>query len=225
MKNKILFLVSGNGGTMQFIHHAIQQMNLNLAIVGVVADRDCGALTFAIENKIQYQKIVYNKNNRADLAKAIAQFQPNIIITTFHKIIDNATLQQFEHIKFLNVHYSLLPNFAGIIGFDTLIKAKELNLKKVGTTIHFVTEKVDAGEIIAQSAIEIESWNDVIELELKDALFKSSCVILIDSLINFSDAERKNNHQAIFNQNKFSILLKPISNNIMNNLENYLKCF
>ena len=87
MGKKVLFLVSGNGGTLKFLYKAIQEMNLSFSIVGVLADRDCGALNFAKEKKIPYQKIIYNSYKTDELVPAIKRFQPDIIITTFHKTV------------------------------------------------------------------------------------------------------------------------------------------
>ena len=212
MGKKVLFLVSGNGVTLKFLYKAIQEMNLSFSIVGVLADRDCGALNFAKEKKIPYQKIIYNSYKTDELVPAIKRFQPDIIITTFHKIVDSVTLQKFSNINFINVHYSLLPDFAGMIGFETLTKAKELHKKKVGVTVHFVDEKVDAGKIISQAEIKIDSWQNVDEEKLRNIIFKSSCILLLDAIFSLGIEHNQLKKNENYFDDEFKINFKPLSN-------------
>jgi hypothetical protein len=52
--------------------------------------------------------------------------------------------------KFVNLHYSLLPNLAGTIGENTLRSAYEQGSIFSGATVHLVSEELDAGEQLAQ---------------------------------------------------------------------------
>ena len=61
--NNIVFLVSGNGGTLKFIYEAIKVFRLNIKIKAVISDRDCGATNFSIKNNIPTHKIAVEKNN------------------------------------------------------------------------------------------------------------------------------------------------------------------
>ena len=60
--------------------------------------------------------------------KELNKLNPDVIITNIHKIIDSDTLNMFPS-KFINLHYSLLPSFAGYIGMETVEKAKEQKWK------------------------------------------------------------------------------------------------
>ena len=94
---KIGFLVSGNGGTLKFLH-LVQKMNIyDYSIQFVIADRECGALEYANNNDIYTNVVKYNKNNREDLYKILNQFKDiDIIITNIHKVLDNNILNQFR---------------------------------------------------------------------------------------------------------------------------------
>ena len=59
--NNIVFLVSGNGGTLKFIYEAIKVFRLNIKIKAVISDRDCGATNFSIKNNIPTHKIAVEK--------------------------------------------------------------------------------------------------------------------------------------------------------------------
>ena len=62
--------------------------------------------------------------------------------------------------RLLNVHPSLLPKYAG--GMDMNVHREVLHNgdAETGCTIHFVTDEVDAGPILAQAAVEIRDDDD-----------------------------------------------------------------
>ena len=53
----------------------------------------------------------------------------------------------------VNIHPSLLPAFAG--GMDAVEQALRRGVKVTGCTVHLVTEEVDAGPILLQSAVPV----------------------------------------------------------------------
>jgi phosphoribosylglycinamide formyltransferase-1 len=53
----------------------------------------------------------------------------------------------------INVHPSLLPAFGG--GLHAIEDALRYGVKITGCTVHFVTEEVDTGPIIAQAAVPV----------------------------------------------------------------------
>lgn len=61
--------------------------------------------------------------------------------------------------QLVNIHPSLLPKYKGLFTHKRAIEAKDL---KHGCTVHWVTEDVDEGKIIAQSSLEIDP-NDTAE--------------------------------------------------------------
>ena len=187
---KIIFLVSGNGGTLKFLYHAINQLNLELEITGVIADRNCQALNFAEKHNLFYKKIRYNKDHSSELQVALAGLEPDLIITNVHKIIDVDTINRYPG-KFINLHYSLLPGFSGLIGMETVNRAKEQNVGFVGGTCHFVDEHVDAGKIIQQGCFAVDWENDE---KVVDTLYKTSCICLLNSvckIFQFSESLQK----------------------------------
>lgn len=67
--NPIIFLVSGEGGNLRFIYQAIKILKLDIRISLVIADRDCGAARFAIQNDIPFIKIDYSRNSPNQLTR------------------------------------------------------------------------------------------------------------------------------------------------------------
>ena len=59
--------------------------------------------------------------------------------------------------RIINIHPSLIPSFCGVgyYGLKVHEKALERGVKVTGATVHFVTEGMDEGPIIAQKAVEV----------------------------------------------------------------------
>ena len=176
---KIVFLVSGNGGNLKFMYFALKALKIEAEIVGVIGDRDCEALTFANEKEIHANKIKYNRNHIQELQKVLNLIKPDVIVTNIHKIIDTETLNMFPG-QFINLHYSLLPSFKGLIGMETVSNAKKMNVGFIGATCHIVDEELDEGLILQQSCF-VADWSS--DGEIIDTVFKTSCLILLGGII------------------------------------------
>jgi len=178
---KIGFLTSGNGGTLKFIHLSQIKYNLNFSVQFVIADRDCGAMKYAVNNSIPSHIVKYDKTNRDDLFNVLNQFDDvDIIITNIHKILDNNILQKFDG-RLINLHYSLLPAYNGLIGMKTVDAARIDNTMFIGATCHEVSDVLDGGKIICQSCFSAD-WK-LPDKELKDLLFQSANLCLLNSIL------------------------------------------
>lgn len=208
-KKKLVFLVSGGGGTLKFVHYAIEKLQLPIEIVGIIADRETALEKFANENNIYYNQINYKRSEPKELQKELIQVNPDVIITNIHKIIDSETLNMFPS-KFINLHYSLLPSFAGCIGMETIEKAKEQNVGFIGGTCHKVNEIVDAGKIIHQGCFAVDWSNDK---EIIDTVFKTSSITILGGICSTLNVQQNNTQSLEINNKKvfFSPEL-PISN-------------
>jgi len=200
-KKRIVFLVSGGGGTLKFIYFAIEKLQLPIQIVGIVADRETTLEKFAIENNIYYNQITYKRSDPVKLQNELNELKPDVIITNIHKIIDSDTLNMFPS-KFINLHYSLLPSFSGFIGMETVEKAKEQNVGFIGGTCHEVNEIVDAGKIIHQGCFAVD-WNN--DNEIIDTVFKTSCFAILGGICtklnikqHFTTSLKINNKEIFF---------------------------
>ena len=75
-----------------------------------------------------------------------------IILAGYMRIFSKEFVAEWEG-QIINIHPSLLPKYPGL---DTHKKVLESGDKIHGTTIHFVTEELDAGPIIRQESFNIE---------------------------------------------------------------------
>lgn len=179
MKN-IVFLCSGGGGNLKFLHHCKERGFLpDYQISAVISDRDCGALYFADQVGLPAHKVAYSRQSGEDLLRVLKNYNPDVIITSFHKILDEKLVDRFRG-RLINLHYSLLPAFKGTIGEKPVRDALASGCKFVGTTTHFVDEQVDAGEIICQSVVPIVAGR-TFELTM-NSLFRAGCFTLLNTL-------------------------------------------
>lgn len=222
---RIVFLCSGAGGNLSFVQHAIKYKLLkNAKIVGVLTDRLCTANSFA-DRACLYNRIIGLKDqNQNDLLSELKRLQPDIIITTFHKIIGHEIVNYYQN-KIINLHYSLLPAFSGLIGTKPVKAALDHHSLFSGVTVHLVNEQVDAGRPIVQAVITI---NEEESLEsLMPAVFRCGGIALLKALsslltnttfLGLTTSSDVLGHFCIFNGGD-----KLISNNFINDESFWLK--
>ena len=100
----------------------------------------------------------------AELVAAIKNIGPDLIILAgFMRILSPTFTSAFTG-KILNIHPSLLPKYPGL---HTHERALNNDDQEHGITIHFVTEELDGGPIIAQGYLVIGDTKDSKSLQQK----------------------------------------------------------
>jgi phosphoribosylglycinamide formyltransferase-1 len=74
-----------------------------------------------------------------------------VILAGFTRVLKSPMLEAFPR-RILNIHPSLLPKFPGLDAWKQALAAGE---KMTGCTVHYVDEKIDHGDIIAQREVPI----------------------------------------------------------------------
>ena len=107
----------------------------------------------------------------------VIEAKPDIIITAAYGQIIPETLLDFSKYKAINVHASLLPKLRGGAPIQRAIERRH---KTTGVTIMEMVKKMDAGDILAQEAIPI----DTLETSgtLFDKLSNLGAVLLLQTL-------------------------------------------
>lgn len=180
---------------MKFIHilqsRGILLNEFKLEVVGVIADKTCGATNYAFENGIPCQIHSFDRVETEDrtLIRLIEGFKADFIITNVHKILSSRIVARFEG-QLVNLHYSLLPAFKGTIGMKALESYRDLNCSFFGTTCHLVDQQVDNGRILAQSVtVMAESPNPI------EDTFRTGCLTLINGIIFLSGGRTLTSYQ------------------------------
>jgi len=154
---KIAILASGNGTNLQAI---IDQLHLDsvVQISIVISDRPKAyalhrAKIASIPTAIVQLKHFPDRNSfDSKISEIIDSYQVYLIVLAgYMKIFQPQFIQKYRY-KIINIHPSLLPKFPGRHSVSDALKCGE---KVTGTTIHFVNEGIDTGQIIAQSSVPI----------------------------------------------------------------------
>jgi phosphoribosylglycinamide formyltransferase-1 len=74
-----------------------------------------------------------------------------VVLAGFMRVLHAPMLEAFPR-RIINIHPSLLPKFPGLEAWKQALTAGE---KVSGCTVHYVNEKIDHGEIIAQREVSI----------------------------------------------------------------------
>ncbi len=154
-------LVSGRGSNLQAILRAIESGALRARVALVISSRrDAPALEIAARAGVATRVIVpkdYPSRAEAGAAIIAALREADVQVVAlagYKPILDASVVRAFPN-AILNVHPSLLPAFAGGMAPRPQTEALEAGVKLSGCTVHFVTEDVDAGPIIAQAAVPV----------------------------------------------------------------------
>jgi phosphoribosylglycinamide formyltransferase-1 len=103
-----------------------------------------------------------------------------VVLAGFMRVLKPPMLEAFPR-RIVNIHPSLLPKFPGLEAWKQALAAGE---KITGCTVHYVDEKIDHGDIIAQREVAIlpndtpESLHariQVVEHELYPAVIGQLC--------------------------------------------------
>ncbi len=97
---------------------------------------------------------VYTPENLKDQRwqKMIESIEPDVIFSFYYRNMIPMAIIETAKIGAFNLHGSLLPKYRGRTPVNWVIVNGE---KKTGITLHYMVEKPDAGDIIAQKEVEI----------------------------------------------------------------------
>lgn len=161
---RVVVMVSGGGTNLQAIIDAVSAGRIsNAELVGVISNnktvksldraRNAGIPAVSVSPKDYATREEFNE---ALLVK-VDELEPDLIVLAgFLVAIPQAMVHKYSN-RIINIHPSLIPSFCGVgyYGLKVHEKALERGVKVTGATVHFVTEGMDEGPIIAQKAVEV----------------------------------------------------------------------
>ena len=161
-------LISGNGSNLQSIIDNASGIDLNISCVissnsdayGLKRAEKAGIATAVIDHQLFDSRFKADK----EIMKVIDDSRAEVIILAGYMRILSSEFIDRHLGKILNIHPSLLPKFKGLNTHQRAIDAGE---KIHGASVHFVTEELDGGPVIAQSIVEIESTDNTKSLASK----------------------------------------------------------
>jgi phosphoribosylglycinamide formyltransferase-1 len=149
----IVVLVSGRGSNLQalLVRAGAERWEpeLGAKVVAVVSSRsDAEALSVARSHGVPVHILAHEQfASRAAFDAALAGFM---------RVLTPEFVRRYAG-RIINIHPSLLPSFPGL---NTHARALDAGVRVHGTTVHFVSDDVDAGPIIAQAAVAVHADDD-----------------------------------------------------------------
>ena len=150
---KIGVAVSGQGSNLRNL------VERGFEVVAVATNRpSCGAAAFARQRGIALAELpqkAFDSAERRDVAMRdffAGRGVELVVDAGFDRIHTRPFLEAFQN-RIINVHPSLLPEFAG--GMDALEQALASGVRRTGATVHIVTADLDAGPILLQESVPI----------------------------------------------------------------------
>ncbi|SFR41125.1 phosphoribosylglycinamide formyltransferase-1 [Marinobacter daqiaonensis] len=164
-KPRILVLASGSGTNLQALVEATRERDFPGEIVAVGSNRpqafaleraaQAGIETFTVDHTSHGSREEFDAALRLELERR----RPDLIVLAgFMRILTQDFVRAF-HGRMLNVHPSLLPRYRGL---NTHQRAIDAGDRVHGVSIHFVTEDLDGGPVIAQAEVPVHP-DDTIE--------------------------------------------------------------
>ncbi len=166
--SSVVILISGSGSNLQSIINNADNIGIKIDCVisnkidafGLERAKNAGIATKVIDHTQFATREDFDQN----LTQHINTFNPELIILAgFMRILSAKFIDAFAG-KILNIHPALLPKFKGLNTHQRAIDARE---KFAGASVHFVTNKLDSGEVILQKSVAIEANDDALKLAKK----------------------------------------------------------
>ena len=166
-KVKTAIFISGAGTNLKNLIIFFKKKNSPISIDLIISNnKNAKGLRYSNEYDIQKKIINFKDNSISDnkILNIINKKKVKLIcLAGFMKIISKNFLKKFNG-KIINIHPSLLPKYKGLNTHRKVLKNKE---KFTGCTVHYVTEKLDAGKIIIQEKVKIKANDNEVSLAKK----------------------------------------------------------
>ena len=161
MRN-IVCLISGRGSNLEAILRSARQQRweeaLNARIACVISNRaEAAGLAIARDFGIATEIVPHasfasrEAFDAALIAVIDAQAPILVVLAGFMRVLTAPFVDHYAG-RLINIHPSLLPAFPGLA---THRQALAAGVKVHGCTVHFVSNEVDGGPIIAQAAVRV----------------------------------------------------------------------
>ena len=164
----VVVLISGSGSNLQAILDEIASGRLLADLKAVISNRpnvrglqrarDAGVPALCIDHQQFGDRSAFDKALAAAIDATEADY---IILAGFMRILSAEFTSRYSG-RMINLHPSLLPKYPGL---HTYRKALAAGDRQHGASIHFVTDELDGGPVIAQAFIPILPDDDESRLQ------------------------------------------------------------
>lgn len=163
-------LISGSGTNLQAFIDAVQDrdLGLDLSIVfsndpnafGLERAEKANIATACIQHADYTDRALFDQAVIAELDR----FEPDLLVLAgFMRILSAEFIAHYRG-RILNIHPALLPLYRGLNTHQRVLDAGD---KWHGSTVHFVTEKLDSGPRILQGRLAVVPGESAQKLALR----------------------------------------------------------
>ena len=161
----VVVLISGNGNNLQALIDASSNSGYTISHVisnkpdafGLERAQRCGISSTVLNHRHFGTRSEFD----SALQQAIDDQSPDLVVLAgFMRVLGPEIVKNFSG-RMLNIHPSLLPKYPGI---NTHQRALDAGDREHGATVHFVTEELDGGPLIAQGRILVNANETAQEL-------------------------------------------------------------
>jgi phosphoribosylglycinamide formyltransferase-1 len=159
-KQRVVVLISGNGSNLQAIIERLALGDIPAHIAAVISNRPqaygleraraAGIPTQVIDHRRFSQRAAFDHA----LAAELHALKPSVILLAgFMRILSDTLVEAFRG-QLINIHPSLLPAYRGRNTHSRVLAAGE---SIHGCSVHYVTPDLDAGPVIAQARLAVQT--------------------------------------------------------------------
>jgi phosphoribosylglycinamide formyltransferase-1 len=175
-------LGSTRGTVMLSLITAIKQQHLMAAISVVLSDKaEALILEHAKQHNVSAQFLDPHHLKRAaydqQMTSVLQAHQVDLVVLIGYMRILSPEFVAAWRNRIINVHPSLLPAFAGGMNRHVHQAVLASKAEETGCTVHYVTEKVDAGPILAQKKCRVLLGDNVEQLKARVQLLEAAALI------------------------------------------------
>ena len=152
---RVAILISGRGSNMR----ALVEQAKNYEVVLVASNKPhAPGLEWAKERKLSTWSLESKGTEKEDYDRTLsaaleAAGAGTIALAGFMRILSPWFVEEWAG-RIVNIHPSLLPKYRGL---DTHARAIQAGDAVSGCSVHIVTEELDAGEVLGQAEVPIET--------------------------------------------------------------------
>ncbi|NKB51271.1 MAG: phosphoribosylglycinamide formyltransferase [Rhizobiaceae bacterium] len=203
-KLKVAVMISGRGSNMGSLARAAMDPEYPVEIVLVLSNKPhAEGLDLAQQHGLPIRVVdqsAFDSRGEHELGitQALQEAGAELIcMAGYMRILEDAFVNEWRG-RLINIHPSLLPSF---IGLETHARALERGVRIHGCSVHFVTNELDAGPIVAQAAVAVEPGDDKNSLaarvlEAEHELYPQALKLIADGKIRWTGDDSVSDNNA-----------------------------
>lgn len=159
LRTKLAVLISGEGSNLQALLDACAGGALPAEVCTVISNHAAApGLRRAAAAQVPIHALLAaggtaREDYDATLRMLIERHAPELILLAgFMRVLSDEFVRHYRG-RLLNIHPALLPKFRGLHTHRRVLEAGD---KEHGCSVHFVTEELDGGPVIAQAKVAVK---------------------------------------------------------------------